>query len=284
MKVSSISFLTFIVAFARSKIPSPVVKIDILSPIKNDLPELGLVFLNGADIYPSQYLDLMKEIQIQSNFSLTIALPEFKSNKPVPGPYSAAGVKQSIIELRKSGLSPQAPIVLSGHSIGAAASQEYGYDNNDIDAVVMMADTISRKRRADLYLTDLYFKPMMSIGGTMDGQYRIARMAEAFYHLHDTENFSPPSNKVRDYEKNFPLVLIEGLSHMQYATGDPPKTVYLNDYVPDIETEEAHNEIAKVMAAFFSVQFEKNSQSRSYLAAEIDRTRNIQGVNKKMVI
>jgi hypothetical protein len=48
----------------------------------------------------------------------------------------------------------------------------------------------------------------------------------------------------------FPIVAIEGTSHMSYITGDAPKNVRKNDLRPTVAEDEAHTIIAETMNDF----------------------------------
>ena len=54
----------------------------------------------------------------------------------------------------------------------------------------------------------------------MDGLFRITRHAENFYAYDDTRSTG------RDLD--FPTVLFEGMTHMQFASGTPPLLVKVN--------------------------------------------------------
>jgi hypothetical protein len=74
--------------------------------------------------------------------------------------------------------------------------------------------------------------PSLTIGGTKDGLMRITRIAEAWYHAR--------TNVEKAQNWMFPVVALEGVSHMQFSSGSPPSNVKKNDLTPEISNEAAH--------------------------------------------
>ena len=64
-------------------------------------------------------------------------------------------------------------------------------------------------------------------------------MAEAFY----TQLLDPTQNQA-DNQKRFPVLLVKGVSHMQFASGTPPELVQKRDLLPELSYDEAHARIA----------------------------------------
>jgi hypothetical protein len=86
----------------------------------------------------------------------------------------------------------------------------------------------------------------MTIGGELDGLCRITRIAES-YHTQISLNTDPVAAKHK-----FPVTAIEGISHMQFASGPIPSNVLKNDLKPEVSAEEAHSLIANDVVAFAS--------------------------------
>lgn len=95
----------------------------------------------------------------------------------------------------------------------------------------------------------------MALGGTLDGLFRITRHAENYYHYTKTLQ-----------DANFPTVLFEGVSHMQFSSGTPPALVAHSDLQPEVSYAEAHTEIAETIALFLEAQINKNSTAAAALA------------------
>ncbi len=58
------------------------------------------------------------------------------------------------------------------------------------------------------------------------------------------------STDVANAKKTLPVTLIEGLTHMQFASGEVPKNVQKKDLIPEISIVEAHAKIAADVVAF----------------------------------
>lgn len=51
----------------------------------------------------------------------------------------------------------------------------------------------------------------------------------------------------------FPVVALEGVSHMQFSSGTPPSNVYKNDLNPEVTEKVAHQETASAMTDFIEM-------------------------------
>lgn len=65
-----------------------------------------------------------------------------------------------------------------------------------------------------LFTTDT---PTLTIGGSKDGLMRITRIAESYWH--QITNITPSQSNF------FPVEVLEGVSHYQFAGGVPPSFV-----------------------------------------------------------
>ena len=57
-----------------------------------------------------------------------------------------------------------------------------------------------------------YAVPTLTMAGSMDGLSRVTRAAEAYYH----------QIELAKQTADFPVVVIEGMNHYQWASGAPP--------------------------------------------------------------
>ena len=83
---------------------------------------------------------------------------------------------------------------------------------------------------------------VLTIGNELDGLCRIMRIAEAYYHSVE--------NVVNEGLNQYPVVVIKGASHVQFASGDAPTFVQTHDLKPEISEEEAHQQIVQLMVSF----------------------------------
>ena len=87
-----------------------------------------------------------------------------------------------------------------------------------------------------------YATPTLTIGGSKDGLMRITRVAESFWH--QVTNIDPSQASL------FPVEVLEGVAHYQFAGGVPPSFVQKNDLKGDIEDDAARKLIGKTMTKF----------------------------------
>merc|ERR1719199_1497888 len=103
-------------------------------------------------------------------------------------------------------------------------------------ALLLLGGFLLRAKRADFPV------PTLTIGAELDGLARVTRMAEAAYHARES---SPR-------EADFPVALVMGMNHMQFASGAPPPNVAKNDLVAEIEDAAAHEAVGGLAADFFA--------------------------------
>jgi hypothetical protein len=84
--------------------------------------------------------------------------------------------------------------------------------------------------------------PTLTIGGTKDGLMRVSRVAESYWHSY--------TNIEAAQKDLFPVVALDGVSHMGFMSGVAPKAVAKRDLVMDVSESTAHNEVAQVMVQF----------------------------------
>ena len=231
----------------------------ILKPLKQGRPQVGMVFIQGAQIKPEQYIPLATAIQNASNNSLWVGIPDFTFDIPEPIEISEK-VERVIKSLQMAGMNTTS-IFFAAHSLGGISLQDYLYKNPSMGfAQVLMGSFLMRK-----YRNQTYPVPTLTIGGELDGLCRVTRIMEAYYHsiMH--------SGNRNDSIKSCPVTIIEGMSHMQFASGDPPQLVKDRDLRPEISYEQAHKAVASVVKAFFELHLGR-SGSFSIIAKAVDNT------------
>ena len=82
----------------------------------------------------------------------------------------------------------------------------------------------------------------MSIAGTRDGLSRLSRTAESYWHQ--------VQNIQASQANQFPVALLDGVSHYQFASETIPSTVQDGDLKPTVDLATAHAEIGAAMAGF----------------------------------
>ena len=94
-----------------------------------------------------------------------------------------------------------------------------------VKAQVLMGSTLLRKYRNGS-VSDRYPVPTMMLSGTLDGLFRVTRQAESYYH-YVTNHIDPPTD--------YPVVIVEGVSHWSFGSNAPPSLVKSHDLKPEVE-------------------------------------------------
>lgn len=188
--------------------------------------EACLIFIDGAEISPQQYIPLLKQIQLQSSLKLWVGAPHFPLNTPNPLKLDE-GINRVLTTLQSSGMNTTT-IFIAGHSMGGAVVQTWTNENADlITGQILMGSFLTRVWKNKEYKFH-YSVPTLTIGGELDGLARVTRFAEAFY-TQITVASDPNLASLK-----FPVTVVRGLSHMQFASGDPPKLVFERDLLPEV--------------------------------------------------
>jgi hypothetical protein len=230
-------------------------------PIKENQQDIvGLVLIQGAGIQTSQYVPLIKQIQMACNCSLWVGIPQFPFDVVEPLVISD-GITRILTAMRSQGMPSTAPVFLSGHSLGGALVQDYVSRDfgSKVVGQILMGSFLERKYQGKSYPIST-----LTIGGELDGLAHMTRIMESYYHyvLHPSANNS---------DIYFPVVLISGMSHMQFASGTPPLLVKERDLKPEITESEAHNAIGNVIAMFIEATL-GDSHERSLLDQKVADT------------
>ena len=231
----------------------------VLKPLNATGPEVAMVFIEGADIAPEQYVPLARAIQNSSNYSLWVGIPKFSFDTPNPLEIAEC-VNRIIGSMRGAGMDTMT-VFFAAHSLGGIILQDYLFNNKEaVSAQVLMGAYLLRK-----YRTQTYPVPTLTIGGELDGLSRVTRIMESFYH-----RVLKASDRTKAVT-NFPVVTVAGMSHMQFASGDPPPEVKAKDLRPEISEEQAHAEVASLVNTFISLQL-GDSHSFSKLSKAVEAT------------
>ena len=229
---------------------------------------IGVVAIEGAEIPNAAYVPLMLAFQkaCEPEFSVYISIPSFILD--CPNPPQIAG---KIADARKAlfaamGTSTDTKVIGFAHSLGAVFLQDYVFKNpNQFAAQFLTGAALGRKYRNGSTGTTAYPVPTMAIDGSLDGLYRVTRQAETYYHqvLHPNAAASPD---------DFPVVIFEGVTHMQFASGTPPSNVAKNDLKPEVSYAQAYTLISDVMSDFLRSQLNSDAKARAAISAQVMNT------------
>jgi hypothetical protein len=232
----------------------------ILTPETTFKKNSALLLAPGFGIGADAYEPLGK--MLQDNFAnnglgLYFGVPHMNGN------ITTVGLKKALTrvstELVESGLPQEHSTFFAGHSVGGALLPYILKDLSNLpdgfnkpDGMILLASFLVRAFRSesipDIGPGQYSFPncPVLSIGAELDGLARISRFAEAYYNQ-IVQNTDPSTAK-----KQLPITMIEGMTHMQFASGPIPKEVMNRDLLPEISYEDAHSMVATDMSYFAS--------------------------------
>ena len=215
----------------------------ILKPVKTGPQEIALVMIQGAFITPEQYIPLAAAIQSTSVFTLWIGIPELPLDMADPLALSTA-ISRVLKSMTEQGMNASSSIFYSGHSLGGITIQDYVYKNrNNCQGQILMGAYLLRN-----YRNQTFPVPTLTLGGELDGLTRVTRIMEEYYHR------ILMAKNMQAATKLFPVAVIEGMSHFQFASGNIPSHVKNHDLKPEISYETAHALVANLTSAFLALQ------------------------------
>ncbi len=234
----------------------------ILKPTTSSGPvEIALVMIQGAQIPAERYTPLAQAVQAASHLPVWVGIPDFPLSTPEPA-VIGGGISRVLQAMQEQGMNKTAKIFFTGHSLGGIMLQDYLVsDPSGAMGQVLMGSFLQRKYRNNI----TFAIPTMTIGGELDGLCHVTRIMEEFYHriLHATDRDSAV--------KTYPVVVINGVSHLQFASGDPPELVKLRDLKPEISEEQAHKNIALLVSAFISMKL-GDAVAFKYVSSVVEAT------------
>ena len=212
----------------------------IWKPKKTVQQSVALIVIQGAQINPRLYAPLVDALQNIAQFSLWVGIPEYQLDIPEPLEIGS-GIDRILKSMQSNGMNVSVPVFFAGHSLGGVILQDYLQNNPALaNGQILFGSFLLEK-----YRNTTYKVPTLTIGGELDGLTRITRIMEAYYHQVlkvDNQNSS----------SMFPVIVINGMTHFQFASGAPPELVKLRDLRPEISYEDAHSIVARYTTAFMS--------------------------------
>eukprot|EP00808_Paulinella_micropora_P015800 g6951.t1 len=239
----------------------------ILSPLKSGSKDACIIMTQGAGIEPSAYVSLMQGIQQTANLTLWVGIPGFLKNYPEP--LELNKVYSRITKaLLQAGMPSSAAIIYAGHSLGGVMVQSYVDKHvKEVRGQVLFGAYLTRAWKQEQRFT--YPLTTLTVGGELDGLTRVSRLAEAYY-TQITTSIDPKEAAVQ-----FPVVVLPGVTHMQFASGEPTSAVAKRDLQPELSYADAHAAIAATTAAYLETLLvpELSQDSFLYLSQKVQDTK-----------
>lgn len=225
----------------------------VIPPSKTSGTEIGLIFVQGAEIPAQNYQKFAIQLQSKFNGKLWIVLTEFPFNTPEPLLVNSV-MSSAYDALRKSGFQfdQKTPFFFGAHSLGGIIIQDYLLNNLaqlpfQFSGLVLEGSFITR---SNLNKIPPSFPAILTLGGELDGLARLTRMAESFYH----------NNKDSSLKESITLV-VDGMNHFQFiGDGERTPTIVKNDIQPEISDEQARDSITSIINSYMNIRIDRPSQ------------------------
>jgi len=247
---------------------------------------IGLIYVMGAMIAPSQYVALCEAIQSKFAQPLYVTIPQFTGNMAKVDELVLI-LPRILSEMENTGLPKNSSIFLAGHSLGGATVQgftgqyQYNYTSIYPDWVfagqMLNAAVITRKwRDNDTQLVVNYTIPTLTLGGELDGNMRVSRIIQQYYVQLIKANKDARSAFVDNATLlDFPVIIVSGMDHMQYATGNIPPNVLAVDLIAEIDDESARDIVSGHMACWMSLQLNNGKCSFDSLYNAVSQSQTL---------
>ncbi|XP_042877812.1 uncharacterized protein LOC122256904 [Penaeus japonicus] len=213
----------------------------VLPPTAAEGVEAALLIIPGAFINAQFYQPLGEAIQAASSLKLWIGLVRpFLFDLPNPSAV-VPDLDKTLQAMRDLGMTSD-KIFLAGHSLGGIVLQNDQWtEENGVQGWVLMASYLPAGALANTSL------PVMHISGDLDGQDKVTHVMSTFEELQDTLDENPTN------VHTMPVVLLEDVNHMHFASGEPPAAVVAKDVLSPMSQEDAQALIARHVSAFLTI-------------------------------
>ena len=263
MRTSSIVGLLCIVSLA-SALPFQSVANDILliPNATSSQPASALLFFPGAGLVADQYMSLLLQLQQSAASPLWVAISGSTFS-------SESDVSRLLSDLQDKRFPSSAAVFAAGHSSELDKLQQCIASKTSacsrIDAAVLLGFPLLRQYRSTFPV------PVLTIAGTLDGVSRVTRTgAESLFHALSSKAAATCRSQASATPNILcPVIAIDGISHMSFASGSPSSLIHQLDLKPDVTEGDAHAEISKFIAAFLSVVATSNSSAIQILESGV---------------
>ncbi|CAH1783498.1 unnamed protein product [Owenia fusiformis] len=226
--------------FMVNRIHVCAVKTIVLKPVVSDGTDVAFIMVPGAYVSGEQYADLGVALQNASPHKLWIGLTtDYTGNlvNPIELGVAVVDAKQKLIE---AGMPGSAKVFLAGHSLGGVFLKRFVHTHVASTAgMVLYGAYFSKGELASFPV------PTLTLSGDLDGLTRITRIASQFKEL-----MSYVAHNNTDGIWRFPTVILSGINHSQYFTGNIPSKVIKYDITPELDGPTAREMIAEATIAF----------------------------------
>ncbi|MEM8612276.1 MAG: hypothetical protein AAGF93_09690 [Cyanobacteria bacterium P01_H01_bin.105] len=239
---------------------------------------VSLIFVQGEGIPIERYRQIAAAIQSAApDLAIWVGIPQFIGDSPIPRETGLA-INNALQQMKKEGMPETDNCFFIAHSVGGIALQKYlkAFPEN-VKGQVLMGSFLGKWNLSKLdskgqTIVD-YPVSTLTIGGTLDGLARITRIAAAFWYQQIN------SSHLTDKQK-FPVVTIDGASHMQFASGKPTNFVADFDLKPGdgVEDADVHHQVGKLVYGFMCKRLSHCQSEASLRFLSDEQTKTHQAV------
>jgi len=207
-----------------------------LKPIRQGGEQIALIWIQGAQVPAHLYVPLLSTLQKTINQSLWVGMPSFVLDTPEPLRLKA-DIDDTLKLMTDAGMPTDVKVFYGAHSLGTVFLQTFCLDNPSRCAGQILAGGFLA--RSHYYPKLDYPVPTLTMGGSMDGLARVTRtIAESYYQ----------QIQLAGAGTSFPVVVIPGMNHWQWASGTPSALVHARDLKSELSEDAAHQIAAGMMA------------------------------------
>lgn len=134
-----------------------------------------------------------------------------------------------IAALNSAGMPKDVPCFHAAHSLSTVFLQDYLASHGSSEGQILLGGCLLRKHWSRMFS---YPVPTLTIGAELDGEEKYARQVEQVYVQRDLD------------QSRFPFVMLEGQTHMQFASGMRP-THIREELPPAVKDDVAHQAISE---------------------------------------
>ena len=237
----------------------------VLSPVKAGRQEVALIIVQAPQVKPSQYTPLAQSLQQHAfNYSLWIGIPEYTFDITFSFDIDK-GVDRILTSMKSQGMNSSTIFFAAHSSLSSGPTlQDYLIKNKEMAAgQILMGGFLQRKNREVAYPI-----PTLMVSGELDGVCRVSRVMEEYYHRIYLRQVQSDLDRA---VAQFPVIVIRGMTHFQFASGEIPNMIKELDFKPEISYDEAHKAVATIVSSFMSLTL-GNSSSISTLSDAVKST------------
>ena len=240
---------------------------DVILPpaVKSGKEEVVLILIPAPHVKPSQYIPLAQSLQHASNYTLWVGIPEYTFDVALAFDIDK-GIQRVLSSMKSKGMNSSS-LFFAAHSSTSSGPilQNYLAENKDMASGQILMGAFLQRANRDV----TYPVRTLMVSGDLDGVCRVTRIMEEYYH-----RIYLNRDNMETAVATYPIVVVRGMNHFQFASGEIPAGIKELDFKPEITDDQAHESVAKIISSFLSVTLESSSSSMSTLSNAVQDTGN----------